>query len=146
MSMDFLDIEYGGANNAQISSDQLLSDSVIRKWLTCSQSFLVFIDTDNLSIDKVQVRDTHTYGNYITDKEPVEPMVFGSGIMPSYWKQYDEGKWLLSTSNNFAPNYLMHTTPEELRPMPADNQLPYNPLSYHRAYLLDIATQKVVVE
>lgn len=146
MSMDFLGLDYNGANKAQISKAQLTSDAVMKKWLTCSQSFLVFIDTDNITVTREQLRDSRTYSDYIMSKEPKEPIFFASGQLPVYWKQEDEGKWLVSCGPNREYDYLTGTTPDELVPMPADNCRPYAPQKYRRAYLTHITTQKVVIK
>lgn len=145
IDVEFLGLEYGGAHQAQISREQLTSDETLKKWLTHSQSFLVFIDTDNLTVSREQIRDTMSDRLYVHDTEPVVPIVLGSGLMPPYWKEYNEGKWAISIGDNKQFDYLMHTTPAEDVPMPADNERPYAPQDYRRAFLMNITTQKVVI-
>lgn len=146
MDMDFLGLEFGGANKAQVSKAQLTSDAVMKKWLTCSQSFLVFIDTDNISVNREQLRDSVSYSDYIASTEPKQPIFYASGLLPVYWKQADEGKWLVSCGDNREYDYLTGTTPDSMVPAPADNCRPYVQQKYRRAYLTHITTQKVVIK
>lgn len=142
----FLGLALGGADGAQISREQLYSDEVITRWLSHHLSYLVVIDTDNLSVNTKQLRETKTFNQYIAYEEPVVPIVYESGLMPPYWKQYDEGYWSVGVAENIRANYLYHKTTPDMAPMPADNREPYKPDGFYRAYLLEIATSKVVIE
>lgn len=145
ISMDFLGLETAGENKMQISREQLFSDEVLTKWLTHPMSFLVFIDTDNLHIERTQLPETKSYGQYITALEPVELLTYGTGLAPVYWKQNDEGRWLVSTGDNIYHDYLFNSVPAEMAPMPADNERPWVAQKYRRLFNTSISTEKVVL-
>ena len=145
IDMDFLGIETSGDDKMQISRAQLTSDETLTKWLTHALSFLVFIDTDNIHVERTQLPETRSYGQYITGQEPKELIIFGTGLAAVYWKQFDEGRWLISTGDNTYKEYLSDTVPESMTPMPADNAKPWVAQKYRLAYQLSISTQKVVL-
>lgn len=145
IDMGFLGLETSGKDKMQISRAQLTSDETLTKWLTHALSFLVFIDTDNIHVERTQLPDTKSHGQYIANQEPKELIVFGTGLSAVYWKQNDEGRWLISASDNAYKDYLSDSADEKMSPMPADNAKPWVAQKYRRAYLTSISTQKVVL-
>lgn len=140
-----LGLDYNGANNAQISREQLFSDEVLTKWLTLSQSFLVFIDSPDITVSREQLAPTQIAKQYLSYKEPTLPLLGGFGLIQPYWPYEDDNVFSLTVGDNIRPNYLFRTTPPEQVPMPADNRLPYHPQSYNYAYFLDIVSEKIVI-
>lgn len=145
IDLSSLGLEYNGANKAQISREQLFSDEVLTKWMTLSQSFLVFIDSPGVTVTRTQLPETPFAKQYICYEEPTLPLVTGCGLIPPYWVTEDDGLFSLWVGDNVKPHYLFHTTPAAQSPMPADNRIPYNRESYSRAYFLDIDSEKVVI-
>lgn len=140
-----LGLEYNGAHDAQISVTQLLSDEVLTKWLTLSQSFFVLIDTPDLTIEREALPPTQLAKQYIIHKDTTLPLVGGFGLLQPYWKYEDDNQFAITVGDNIHPNYLFRTTPPGQVPMPADNLEPYNRQSYSQAYFLDIRSEKIVI-
>lgn len=145
LDMTELGVEYNGANKMQISRDQLFSDETITKWLTMSQSFLVYIDSPNVEVERVQLAPTQLAKQYLTYEKPTLPMVGGFGLVWPYWVQEDESVYSLTVGDNVFDHRLYDTTPSVMSPKPADNQIPYNRQSYSYAYFLDVQSEKIVI-
>lgn len=145
IDLSVLDLEYNGANKAQISRAQLFSDEVLTKWMTLSQSFLVFIDNANLTVERQQLAPTSIAKQYLVYEEPTLPLIGGFGLIRPYWSQEDDNIFSVTVGQNNRPHYLFHTTPNAQAIMPADNRIPYNRESYERAHFLDIESEKIVI-
>ena len=145
IDLSVLGLDYNGKNQIQISKEQLFSDEVITKWLTMSQSFLVFIDSPNITVDRRQLEPTQIAKQYLTYKTPTLPLVGGFGLLQPYWVQEDDNVFSITVGDNIRPHHLFHTTPAAQSPMPADNRIPYNRESYSRTHFLDIQSEKVVI-
>lgn len=145
IDLSSLGLEYNGAHQAQISREQLFSDAVLTKWMTLSQSFLVYIDSPNINVERQALAPTKIAKQYLAYEEPSLPMVTGFGLLTPYWPQEDDNVFSLTVGDNIIPNHLFHTTPKEQATMPADNRIPYNRETYSRAYFLDIESEKVVI-
>ncbi len=145
IDLSSLGLDYNGAHDAQISQTQLFSDAVITKWMTVSQSFLIFIDSPNITVNRIQLAPTQIAKQYLTYKEPTLPLLGGFGLLQPYWPYEDDNVFSLTVGDNIRPNYLFRTTPLSKVPNPADNRVPYGPQSYNYAYFLDIVSEKIVI-
>ena len=145
IDMSVLGLEYNGADDVQISRAQLYSDEVITKWLTMSQSFLVYIDSPNITVEREQLAPTQIAKQYLAYKEPTLPMLGGFGLIQPYWVQEDDNVFSITVGDNIRPHHLFHKTPADKATMPADNRIPYDRESYTRAQFLDITSEKVSI-
>lgn len=139
-------LERRGANSMQLSREQLLSDEVLTRWMTLSQSFLVLIDNDTINVERTQVETGSSWGMYVTPLEPTQPLVGSFGAMLTYSKCVDDGRWTLHVGDNIVNNLLIHTAEDFNSPNPADNRVPHNREGIGLAHFLRIYTDKIVVE
>ncbi len=146
MDMKALGLTTAGAHNKQIIKEQLLSDEVLKKWISMSQSFLVYIDNDCLEVKRELLARSYTHGQYVAYKEPTNPLVIGYGLMPSYWKTPDEGQWAINVTENLRDNYLFATVPAAKIISPADNREPMRPIEISKAQLLEISSTLLYFE
>lgn len=93
-------------NQGTYSVEELFSDAVLRKYLTLSQSFLVIVNTPNLNIGKMELRETANYSLFTTLQEPVYPLIISSGRQVEYWRRHEEGHWALLIGDEAAKNYM----------------------------------------
>lgn len=145
IDLSSLGLEYNGAHDAQISREQLFSDEVLTKWLTLSQSFLVFIDSPCIEVEREQLARTQIAKQYLTYEEPKLPLLTGFGLLTPYWTQEDDNVFSVTVGDNVYHHRLFHTTPAALATMPADNRIPYHRESYSYAHFLNILSEKVVI-
>lgn len=145
IDLSSLGLEYNGEHDAQISRAQLFSDEVLTRWLTLSQSFLVFIDSPNVSVEREALAPTQIARQYLCYREPTLPLLGGFGLLWPYWVQEDDNVFSLTVGDNIYHHRLFHTTPNAMVPMPADNRIPYHRESYSAAHFLDVRSEKVVI-
>jgi hypothetical protein len=145
INLSSLGLDYNGNNDAQISTAQLFSDAVITKWLTLSQSFLVYIDSPNISCERLQMAPTNIAKQYLAYEEPTLPLLGGYGLIQPYWVQENDGVFSVTVGDNVKPHYLFSTAQNVNVTMPADNRIPYDKESYSRVQFLDIKSEKVSI-
>lgn len=145
IDMSALEIDFNGKHKAQFSKDQLLSDATLTKWLGMSQSFLVYIDSNNVTVDKEALPKTVFAKQYITHKDNTLPLVGGYGLLQAYWKYEDDNQFSITVGDNIRPNYLFRTTRLADVPMPADNKVPYDNQEYNTSYFWSISSEKIVI-
>ena len=145
IDLSSLGLEYNGLHKKQISREQLFSDEVLTKWLTLSQSFLVYIDSPNIIVERQSLAPTHIAKQYLAYSEPTLPLLTGFGLLSPYWVQEDDNVFSITVGDNIMPNHLFHTTPSNQAVMPADNRIPYNREKYSPAHFLNIASEKLVI-
>lgn len=137
--------ELYGANGAQFIREQLLSDENLIRYLTMSQSFIVFVDTDSIRTDRERVDTGRSFGQYVVGTRPRSPLVLGFGLLPPYWVRPDDLKWSITVGDNIRNNLLLHTTEEDSVPNPADNRIPYDREEISPANLWHIYSETLVV-
>lgn len=145
IDLSALGLDRNGRNKKQLSREQLYSDEVITKWLTISQSFLVFFDNPYISKERVHVQTDTFPGMYLSVKKPTLPLFHLKGSLGVYWRQEDVDLWEMRVNGNKYVNYLHHTTPIENAPNPADNAIPHNTVRLSHAHFLKISTSTIVL-
>jgi hypothetical protein len=140
LDLSALGLSMTNRNPTQISVEELLSDEVLVKYLTLSQSFVVVLDTPELYAAKQYIKKTGIPGQYISYTQPNYPLVLGVGRMPEYWSAYEDQQWALTVQDNVRRARSYNTTdPLRLRSLDATT-LPVEVEFYHPAYLLEIGT------
>lgn len=141
INLNPLGLDLVGANKKQLARQELMSDEVLTKWACLSQSFLIYIDSDNIDMNRVRVQPSTLCGEYVSYTEPTAPMLLGFGLLAPYWKSLDEGQWSMSVGDNIKKNYLFRSAPDSDSPAPADNCIPHYPKYISEAYMLEITAE-----
>lgn len=145
IDLSSLGLERAGRNKMQLSREQLFSDEVITKWMTISQSFLIFFDNPYISKERLHVETDTFPGMYLSVEEPTFPLFHLKGSLGVYWRVQDDMLWEMRVKNNAYQNYLHHTTSAEFAPNPADNAIPHNTVRLSHAHFLKISTSTIVL-
>lgn len=104
-SLQYIDLKPLGLvndirNKTQFSVQQLLSDEVLLKYMTLSQSFFVILDTPEVFVNRQYIKKTGMPGMFISYNPPVYPIVVGNGRMPEYWSTHEDGQYSLTVYDN----------------------------------------------
>jgi hypothetical protein len=94
-----------------INVNQFLSYTVLKLYLSLSQSFWIIVNTPILRYNKIYFEHTKLPGMFIAYDEPTTPLFVGYGRMAEYWKVYEDGQWAISTDNSFQNKYTFETMP-----------------------------------
>lgn len=122
--------------------EELWSDDVIFKYLTMSQSFIVVIDSEFLSLQKIHIRHNSYPGMFTSSVEPIYPLVTGYGKIGEYWKTHEDGFWAVNIHEGYLRNYLFNLRNQQDMRIITDQVLPSNPAFNSRGTMLRISGTK----
>lgn len=102
-----LDVPVSTTNSSMVDGNLIRSETIIRKFLTLFNSFVVNLNINNLSVDKILMEKTNVPLNYRTEYNPVYPLVVGQGKLCEYFRESQvEGKYTLTTQDGYYNDYL----------------------------------------
>lgn len=87
-------------NKLLYDNEGFYSDECMKELLTLSQSFLIEIDTDNLSVDYLKTTNTFLPGRFYWHEKPQWPLRTQLGLLPSYISYDENGTWVIAIDNN----------------------------------------------
>lgn len=124
------------------SAEEFLTDEIIKKYLTLSQSFLVSIDTDNLIFNKYKIETTHGPGKFLTGYNPTLPLFVNYGKCAEYSKVYEGPFWSVTVRDSYMHNFVLtHKNAKHHLNITAQ-RIPSRTYHNSEAYLLEIGTEK----
>jgi hypothetical protein len=100
-------------NASQVGVSDLYSDTTIKALIDLSQTFMVFLDAQDVFIDRQWVRTVPFPGKYLTGVKPEYPLVTGYGRMCEYWVRTEDTlytQYSLSIADGIKYNYIFNTT------------------------------------
>lgn len=135
-----LGLDHTTTNPVRIDAAELSSDDVLVKYATLSQSFLVFVDNDQVFVEREALPRTRIYNTYVSYVEPKYPMVVQTGKLSNYWAKEDNGQWSITNTDGRRNNYDYNTTTEENIVCIDNARTPQKPTTLSLAYFLKIGT------
>lgn len=142
--IDLSSLELFGSpiNDGNLNIAQAKSDSTISKYLTLSQSFMVFVDTDKLFWNRVPLRHSNVPGLFTTYQEPEYPLFLGNGRMADYWKMEERGRWSITLADSYKRQW-MHVRENEAKLVNIFNQLSFDAKNqFSTGSLMEIGSYK----
>lgn len=137
LNLDYLNLEKGYTED-HVSLEDITSDEVIKRYLTGWQSFIILLDSEDVYVKKHKINNLPVPGKYISDIEPIYPMIFGHGMAGEYWDIYDCGEWCINLSYG-EYNNRRYTTVNINETKAIDNQdITNNRTEFSYGYLLEI--------
>lgn len=86
------------------------SNECMLELLTLSQSFIVGIEVDHLTMTRHATGRTGLPGRFYYDEPPMYPLMTELGLLPSYMSEEEAGIWVVRIDNNLRQNRFMNTT------------------------------------
>lgn len=146
-SRDLIDLEPLGltkssVNPRSVNVEELYSDTVIKRWLTLVQSFIVLIDTDNLFYDRRYLRQMRCPGIFTAYQKPEYPLILDQGRLGEYWRIKEDQYWAVTLTDSFRRNY-QHRNEVRSSLRDVDGALAFDmPFIFSQAYLLEMGAYK----
>lgn len=116
-SYDLIDIENLGFSKAEldktsgtIAVQKATSDVVVKKWLTCAQSFVVIVDTPVLTVQTRSLHHTGVYGSYEYHENPYLPLKDHYGRLSEYWVKRQNEAWIVQMTKPIYSSRIDYTT------------------------------------
>lgn len=144
-SVDLIDLSSLGLvpydrNDRLIDQVELYSDAVLRKYLTLSQSFLIYVKNDDIFKTYQHVSHTKTDGISITPLKPDYPMRDHTGRLVEYWYTVEKKFYRLAYEPRFRNNYLDRTGPDTIMPGLVDSRYSRDPVWRSNTYFMEIGS------
>lgn len=142
LDLSALGLSQSSVNDNMINSEEFFSDTVLKKYLMLSQSFLVIVDAENLFTNKMFIRQSNLPGMFTAYQDPSYPLIVNYGKVAEYWKVKEDGQWSVSVRDSFLRNFVL--TYEDIKQLPnvTDQRLPNRTFYNSRGFLLEIGSYK----
>lgn len=112
-SKQFIDLSSLGVEEGfhpnHVAVKQLLSDDVIAKYMTLSQSFFVLLDNPEIFVEQDVVKTAPMPGMYVSHTLPQYPLMSELGKMVNYWYSYEDGQYSVVTTDAYRDNPVYRT-------------------------------------
>lgn len=112
-SKHFIDLSSLGVDEGfhayHVAVKQLLSDEVIAKYMTLSQSFFVLLDNPEIFLEQEVIRTAPMPGMYVSQTKPEFPLMSELGKMMNYWYSYEDGQYSVVTTDAYRDNPIYRT-------------------------------------
>ena len=138
INFDSLDLPVSTDNPDLVNISELLSDTVLTKFLKLPQTFFCIINTPQIFTNRVAIKKTGIPTKYTSFTEPKYPMIVGNGKIAEYWKVYEDGQWAISAANSFINDKVFSSVPESQLNNVGNANIPGSKHSNSEAYLLEI--------
>jgi hypothetical protein len=125
-----------------INVDELLSDEVLTKWFTMSQSFFVIVDTPNLFTNKIFLKTANMPGMFTSYQEPTYPLMVNYGKVAEYWKVEEDDFWSVNVQDSYFRNFVISTAPLSTLVAATPKLIPSNTYNNSKGYLLEIGSYR----
>jgi len=140
LNLKDLELPLNTDNDSVINVPEFMSDVVLTKYLTLSQSFFVLVDATNLFTNKTYLRNSKLPGMFTAYKEPTYPLFVGNGRIAEYWKTYEDNCWSVTVQDSYLKNNVFSYNPVEFVNNISDSRLPGQPYYNSRGFLLEIGS------
>jgi hypothetical protein len=142
MDMSHLQLSYSAINYKNLNIQQAWGDETLKRYLTMSQSFMIFVDTDEWIFDRHYLRQMKSPGIFTAYQEPTYPLFLGTGRMADYWKVKEGDRWSVTMTDSYRRLWMHHRNNEiELKNI--FDQLSFDvPYHFSQGFLMEIGGYK----
>ncbi len=125
--------------------EQLMSDELIKAYLSLPFTFLVSVGVDYLFTDTIQIKNNLIPGCFTAyDYEDVTyPLITGYGKVIEYWSTYEDGFYAVNVTDAYYRNYLFSAVNKNELTNITNQQLPSTTPVNLRGYFLRIGGSNV---
>lgn len=138
LDLSSLGLDISSSDITAINIDQLMTDDVLTKYLTLSQSFFCVINAETVFTNRIPIRSAGSPGMMIAYSEPNYPLVVGHGRMAEYWHVEEDGQWAVNMADSYRHNRVFMTVPESDLTVINSNDTPHEFARSSQGYLLEI--------
>lgn len=127
------------------STEGFNSDDCIKELLTLPQSFLVEIETDNMSVDHFKTMNAWLPGRFYWHERPLFPLRTELGKLPSYLSMEEAGKYVICIDNNLRQRRLFTDLEEQHRMLTTEARDSSWSQEYHRGDLVQWYNESMTI-
>lgn len=138
LDLSSLGLDISTTDPTAINIEQLMSDEVLTKYLTLSQTFFCVIDAETIFTNRIPIRSAGTPGMMIAYSEPNYPLIVGHGRVAEYWHVEEDGQWAVNMADSYRHNRVFMTVPGSDLGVINSNDTPEEFARSSQGYLLEI--------
>lgn len=116
INLESIVLDRHSENAELLNVEQLYSDENLHAYLTLKQSFLIFIDNNQLSKEHLSIERGPTWDRYLGYERHRLPMLSNTGKLVEYWKIEEEGVQSYFTPRSSQLNYLHRRSDPKRKP------------------------------
>lgn len=103
-----LEVPVANTNDTMVDGALIRSELIIKRFLSLHNSFLVNLDADNLSVEKIYLDKTSVPLNFRTEYPPVLPLIAGHGKVTEYFQERStDAKHVVVTQDGYYNNLVL---------------------------------------
>lgn len=136
-----LGVEVSPTNPTMVDVQELRSDTVIKRFLSLDNSFVVDLGVPSVALRKIYLEHSNVPGNFRTEIAPNMPMIVGYGKLCEY-AVVDVGlnKYTVSTQDYHYNNYLFSGTAQRDLEVSNTHRKPGSTYHLTHAFFLEMTT------
>lgn len=141
---DELGVPVSPNNSSVVDANMVRSDSVISKFLSLFNSFLVEIPGHYINTRKIFLEHSNIPGSFRTELKPTMPIFAGHGKLVEYInRKSNDTKYSVYTSDAYINNYLFSKLPENEIALYNGHRIIGNKYQLSQAFFLEIQCSKI---
>jgi hypothetical protein len=105
IDLSSLNLQHAPLNDVEIDRNELYSDAVLKKYATLSQSFIVFVDNENVFVETQSLRPSTHPQMVVAFTPPRHPVLTETGKLVNFWRVKEHGQWAVSFEDGLRQNY-----------------------------------------
>lgn len=138
-----LEVPVSNTNDTMIDGALVRSEVIIKRFLSLHNSFLVNLDTDNLSTSKIHLDKTSVPLNFRTEYPPNLPLIVGYGKVTEYFQEKPtDDKYVVTTQDGHYNNHLFSGQSYRDLAVYNDHRKPGTTYRLSPGFFLDITVEK----
>lgn len=138
MDLSHLAIDRDINNPALFNINQLKSDAFIRSYLKSRNTFVVVLDVNHLTYNKISLRHSNMPGMFTAYQDPRYPLMVNYGRIAEYWKTYEDGQWSVTVNDSFLRDYVIDYYANQQLQLINNHLIPSTPNKHSKGFLLEI--------
>ena len=119
--------------------EEIYSDRVLTNLLTMSKTFVLVIDKNGFSVNKINLRHSALPGMFISYQDPTYPLIVGHGRIAEYWKTQEGDQWSVNVSDSYLRNFILSNRQEPFTGGVSSTVIPHRPFHPSQGYLLELS-------
>lgn len=141
----FHEVDKTELNRDLYVTEGFYSNECITELMTLSQSFLIELDTDNLSVTHRKTTNTFLPGRFYYDERPLWPLRTQLGLLPSYVSFEEAGRWVLCIDNNLHQQRTFNEFENADRLITTEQRISDWPVKYHRGDFINWSSESISI-
>lgn len=138
-----LEVPVANTNDTMVDGALIRSELIVKRFLSLHNSFLVNLNADNLSVEKIYLDKTSVPLNFRTEYPPILPLIAGHGKVTEYFQERStEAKHVVVTQDGYYNNLVLSAQSPRDADVYNGHRVPGTTYRLSPGFFLDISVDK----